>query len=453
VLLAGIVLWRRYGVFLLSLTVALALSVGQLQAQQPGAIQYFYDDLGRLIMVIDADGNAAEYVYDAVGNILEIKRLTFSGLAILNFTPSQGPVGTRVTLQGQGFSATPSENTVSFNGTGAAVLSATQTSLVVTVPPGATTGPIAVTVAGNTATSDRRFSVLPTPEITSVMPSVALAGSVLPNLRVQGRHLEGATLTFVSAKPLVTVTAVTIDPTGTSATLNITVRANTSGTAVVHATSKAFVSSDATPSAANTLRILNGSADEDGDGLSNSDEFARGAYPLNPDTDGDGVGDGDEVVLGSNPLDSHDHPVTQAQSAPVAYLNTFVADTDGDGFADRDEVAFGTDPTNPQARPASQAQSTPVAYLNTFVADTDGDGFTDVDEVLVGTDPTNPQARPAAQAQSVSVAYLNTLVADTDGDGFADRDEVAFGTAPTDPASQPTTIASSAVVSYQNDFP
>jgi YD repeat-containing protein len=237
------------------LTVALTWSVGQLQAQQPGAIQYFYDDLGRLIMVIDADGNAAEYVYDAVGNILEIKRLTFSGLAILNFTPSQGPVGTRVTLQGQGFSATPSENTVTFNGTGAAVLSATQTSLVVTVPPGATTGPIAVTVAGNTATSDRQFSVLPTPEITSVMPSVALAGSVLPNLRVQGRHLEGATFTFVSVKPLVTITSVTIDPTGTSATLNVTVRANTAGTAVVMATSKAFVSSDATPTTANTLRI------------------------------------------------------------------------------------------------------------------------------------------------------------------------------------------------------
>ena len=73
------------------------------------------------------------------------------------------------------------------------------------------------------------------------MPSVALAGSVIPNLRVQGRHLEGATFTFVSVKPLVTVTSVTIDPTGTSATLNVTVRVNTSGTAVVMATSKAFV--------------------------------------------------------------------------------------------------------------------------------------------------------------------------------------------------------------------
>jgi hypothetical protein len=242
------------------------------------------------------------------------------------------------------------------------------------------------------------------------MPSVALAGSVIPNLRVQGRNLEGATFTFVSVKSLITVTSATIDPTGTSATLNVTVRANTGGTAVVVATSKAFISSDATPTTANSLRILNGSADEDGDGLSNSDEFARGTNPLNPDTDGDGIADGDEVALGANPLDSQDHPVTQAQSTPVAYLNTFVADTDGDGFADRDEVLLGTNPTNLQARPTVQVQSVPVAYLNTFVADTDSDGFPDRDEVLLGTNPTAP-------------------------------------------ASQPTTTAFSAVVSYQNDFP
>src|SRR5207244_12376800 len=113
--------YKSWPLFLLSLTVTLTLSVGQLRAQQPGAIQYFYDDLGRLIKVIDPSGNVAEYVYDAVGNILEIKRSTIAGLALLNFTPSRGPVGSQVTLQGQGFSATPSQNTVTFNGIVAAV--------------------------------------------------------------------------------------------------------------------------------------------------------------------------------------------------------------------------------------------------------------------------------------------------------------------------------------------
>ena len=367
--------YTSWPVFLLSLMVTLTLSIGQLWAQQPGAIQYVYDDLGRLIKVIDPTGNVAEYVYDAVGNILEIKRSTITGLALLNFTPSRGPVGTQVTLQGQGFSATPSANTVTFNGTAATVLAATSTQVVVTVPPGATTGPIAVTVAGNTATSDRPFVVLPTPVITSITPTVALAGSAIPNFQVQGHNLDGATFTFISVNPLVTITSTTIDPTGTSAVLSVTVRANTGGTAVVVATNAFFASSDTTSTAANTLRIVNGSADDDGDGLTNSDELARGTDPLNPDTDGDGVADGDEVALGANPLDPHAQPVAQAQSVPVAYLNTFIADTDGDGFANVDEVAVGTNPSDPHAQPVTQAQSAPVAYLNTFIADTDGDGF------------------------------------------------------------------------------
>src|SRR5262245_2695567 len=53
------------------MTVALALTTLAL-AQQPPTIQYIYDDLNRLIKVIDPAGNVAEYVYDAVGNILEI---------------------------------------------------------------------------------------------------------------------------------------------------------------------------------------------------------------------------------------------------------------------------------------------------------------------------------------------------------------------------------------------
>ncbi len=33
----------------------------------PVPINYVYDDLGRLVAVIDKDGNAATYAYDAVG--------------------------------------------------------------------------------------------------------------------------------------------------------------------------------------------------------------------------------------------------------------------------------------------------------------------------------------------------------------------------------------------------
>ena len=120
---------RNCALWLGSLLLALALTTPVL-AQQPGPVQYVYDDLGRLSKVIDAAGNVAEYVYDQVGNILEIRRSTLTGLALFDFTPRQGPVGTQVTLQGRGFRTVPTENTVAFNGTAAPVLSATSTSLV-----------------------------------------------------------------------------------------------------------------------------------------------------------------------------------------------------------------------------------------------------------------------------------------------------------------------------------
>src|SRR5947208_14072235 len=109
--------WLRHsglcccGIVLLLLPLCTAV-----RAQQSPGIQYVYDDLGRLSHVIDAEGNVAEYVYDAVGNILEIRRFTLTGLALLDFTPSRGVVGTRVTIQGRGFSAVPAENQVGFHG-------------------------------------------------------------------------------------------------------------------------------------------------------------------------------------------------------------------------------------------------------------------------------------------------------------------------------------------------
>jgi YD repeat-containing protein len=83
-----------------------------LRAQSSAPVQYFYDDLGRLIKVVDPNGNAATYHYDAVGNLLSITRSlpANNGLAILNFTPQRGLIDTTVTIQGQGFSATPAQH-------------------------------------------------------------------------------------------------------------------------------------------------------------------------------------------------------------------------------------------------------------------------------------------------------------------------------------------------------
>ena len=43
-------------------------------AQVPTSFQYFYDDNGQLIKAVDSAGIVIEYVYDEVGNMLQIKR-------------------------------------------------------------------------------------------------------------------------------------------------------------------------------------------------------------------------------------------------------------------------------------------------------------------------------------------------------------------------------------------
>ncbi len=234
-------------------------------AQSTTTFQYFYDDLGRLAKVIDSSGNQITYSYDAVGNLVQITRGSAPGsgtLAITNFTPQQGGPGTAVTIQGQGFSATPSSDTVKFNGTAATVTSATTSTLVVTVPSGATTGPISVTVGSSTATSSTSFTVFQVPMITSVSPTQVNFNTTVPTFQVTGTNLTGATFSFapVFSPPAVTVTSASINATGTAATLSLSVGAGPAGTFVLVATN-ANGSSSTIPSAANSLQVLNPNTD------------------------------------------------------------------------------------------------------------------------------------------------------------------------------------------------
>jgi YD repeat-containing protein len=137
-----------------------------------GSIRYIYDELGRLVGVIDANGDSAAYHYDAVGNLLAITRATANDVTIIEFTPNGGAPGQTVTIYGTGFSATAGQNTVSFNGTSAAVVSATTTTLVTTVPSGATTGPISITTPNGQSNSSENFFVgtTLTPAITGFSP-------------------------------------------------------------------------------------------------------------------------------------------------------------------------------------------------------------------------------------------------------------------------------------------
>lgn len=61
-------------------------------------ISYVYDHLGRVLAVIDPATDTAIYSYDGVGNLTGITRQPSSTMAILQFTPAGGPVGTTVTI-------------------------------------------------------------------------------------------------------------------------------------------------------------------------------------------------------------------------------------------------------------------------------------------------------------------------------------------------------------------
>lgn len=82
---------------------------------------------------------------------------------ITGFTPASGVVGTSVTISGTNFSSTLSSNTVKFNGTTASLSSGNATQLIATVPSGASTGKISVTVGSNTATSSGDFTITTPP--------------------------------------------------------------------------------------------------------------------------------------------------------------------------------------------------------------------------------------------------------------------------------------------------
>ena len=140
---------------------------------------YLYDELGRLKAVITPSGEAAIYNYDAAGNIVSITRQTNATVSIVEFTPDQGAVGTSVTIYGTGFSLTPAQNSVSFNGVAATVTAASATQLIVAVPAGASTGPITVTTPNGSAASTTSFEVLQSLSITGFSPVIGIPGAAV----------------------------------------------------------------------------------------------------------------------------------------------------------------------------------------------------------------------------------------------------------------------------------
>jgi hypothetical protein len=129
---------------------------------------------------------------------------------ITSFAPPSGPVGASVTIGGMGFTSSAA---VAFNGAAALVTFMNATTLMATVPSGATTGAISVTTATGTATSASNFTVtvpVLTASPTTLTGLAATPGAASPAQRYQlsGSSLDG---TAVLIRPSTASLEVSLD--------------------------------------------------------------------------------------------------------------------------------------------------------------------------------------------------------------------------------------------------
>jgi len=94
-----------------------------------------------------------------------------------SLTPAVGQVGATVTVAGSGFGGSQGDSQVSFNGTVANVNSWSDTSISVTVPSAAITGPVTVTVGGVVG-NGMQFAVEPL-SVTGISSSIGQAGNLI----------------------------------------------------------------------------------------------------------------------------------------------------------------------------------------------------------------------------------------------------------------------------------
>ncbi len=105
-------------------------------------------------------GATGNVVINSPGGSASLPGFTFTTAPAINsFIPLSGPVGQVVKITGNNFSTTAANNIVYFGAVKAVVTSATATSILVTVPAGATYEPISVTTNGYTVYTKQPFNV------------------------------------------------------------------------------------------------------------------------------------------------------------------------------------------------------------------------------------------------------------------------------------------------------
>ncbi len=190
-----------------------------------------------------------------------------------------------------------------------------------------------------------------------------------------------------------------------------------------------------------------GTADLDGDGLTNDEEFAWGTSIVEDDWDNDGLKDGEETAWGTDPFDNDTDdggtsdgeaqwgadPLDPADDEGVAWSGggygaayvlsecellgfavSLLPNEPGDGATPEEELAWAAARAEAEAADAAAAAECADAEAR-HARDTDGDGATDYDEVFAW--------------------HSDPLVADTDGDGLSDGEETTSADNWTDPTA------------------
>ena len=110
--------------------------------------------------------------------------VTTAGPSISGLSLTQGPVGAGFTINGANFGSSQGTNTATLNGAALTVTSWIANQINVTVPSGATTGNVVVTVGG-VASNGVLFTVTPPPAITNISPT---SGPIGTNVIIAGTN-------------------------------------------------------------------------------------------------------------------------------------------------------------------------------------------------------------------------------------------------------------------------
>lgn len=145
--------------------------------------QYFYDELGRLVGVIDGQGYIASYEYDDVGNLLAISRNPVVAPSVSAVSPDPIEAGTSVPITISGTGLLLSSVTISNPDIQVGLIdSNTETTIdtTVTIPNPTTFGATTVTVTVPGGTDTTTFTLTqPTPTISQLSETVLPPGATM----------------------------------------------------------------------------------------------------------------------------------------------------------------------------------------------------------------------------------------------------------------------------------